>query len=98
MSLYVGLVKMTGQGASRIRNLAPEYAKWKAYADSLGFKPICALACFGEYDFVVVGEYPNDAAALKAAGYAAALGDVQVQTLPACQIEDFFKAMSELPR
>jgi uncharacterized protein with GYD domain len=98
MPLYVGLVKMTGQGASRIRDLASEYAKWKAYADSLGLKPICALACFGEYDFVVVGEYPNDAAALKAAGYATALGSVEVQTLPSCQIEDFFKAMSELPK
>jgi len=98
MPLYVGLVKMTGQGASKIRNLAPEYAKWKAYADSLGFKATCALACFGQYDFVVIGEYPDDAAALKAAGYAVALGDVEVQTLPACQIEDFFKAMGDLPR
>jgi uncharacterized protein with GYD domain len=98
MPLYVGLIKMTGQGASKIRNLASGYAKWKAYADSLGFKPICALACFGEYDFVVAGEYPNEAAALKAAGYAVALGDVQVHTLPSCQMEDFFKAMSELPK
>ena len=98
MPIYVGLVKITGKGASEIRNLAPEYAKWKAYADSLGFKPICALACFGEYDFVLVGEYPTEAAALKGAGYATALGSVQVQTLPACQMEDFFKAMSELPK
>jgi uncharacterized protein with GYD domain len=98
MPLYVGLVKITGQGAGKIRNLAPEYAKWKEYADSQGFKPICALACFGQYDFVVIGEYPNETAALKAAGYAVARGDVQVQTLPACQMEDFFKAMSELPK
>ncbi len=98
MPLYVGLIKMTGQGAGKIRNLAPEYAKWKAYADTLGFKPICTLACFGQYDFVIVGEYPNEGAALKGAGYAAALGDVEVQTLPACQMEDFFKVMSELPR
>jgi len=98
MPLYVALVKMTGQGASKIRDLASEYAKWKKYADTQGFKPIAAVACFGEYDFVFVAEYPNDAAALKAAGYAVALGDVQVQTLPACQLEDFFKAMKELPR
>jgi hypothetical protein len=37
-------------------------------------------------------------AALKAAGYAAAQGNVQIQTLPACTVEDFFKVMSELPR
>ena len=52
----------------------------------------------GEYDFVVIVDYPNEVAALKAAGYAAALGVVQVQTLPACQIEDFVKVMSELPK
>jgi len=85
-------------GSGQNQNLGPEYAKWKKYADSLGFKPICALACFGEYDFLVVGEYPNEAAALKGAGYATALGEVQVQTLPACQMEDFFKLMGELPK
>jgi uncharacterized protein with GYD domain len=98
MPIYVGLAKMTSQGADRIRNLGSEFAKWRAYADSQGFKQICALACFGEYDFVVIGEYPNDAAALKGAGYATATGNVQVKTLPACQMEDFFKAMSELPK
>jgi uncharacterized protein with GYD domain len=56
------------------------------------------VACFGEYDFVVVADHPNQAAALKAAGYAAAQGSVQIQTLPACTVEDFFKVMSELPR
>ena len=98
MALYVGLSKMTQDGTGKIRELAPVYAKWKSYAESLGGKIQCALACFGEYDFVVIVDYPNEVAALKAAGYAAALGVVQSQTLPACQIEDFVKVMSELPR
>lgn len=98
MPLYVHLVKMTREGAGKIRELAPEYAKVKAFQDSLGVKRICTVACFGEYDFVDVLEYPNEAAALKAAGYSASTGNVQIQTLPACQIEDFFKLMSELPR
>jgi uncharacterized protein with GYD domain len=98
MALYVGLSKMTQEGAGKIRELAPVYGKWKSYAESLGGKVQCAVACFGEYDFVVIVDYPNEVAALKAAGYAAALGVVQVQTLPACQIEDFVKVMSELPK
>ena len=98
MPLYVHLVKMTREGAGKIRDLAPEYGKVKAFQDSLGAKRICTVACFGEYDFVDVLEYPNEAAALKAAGYATSMGNVQMQTLPACQIEDFFKVMSELPR
>jgi len=98
MPLYVHLVKMTREGAGKIRELAPEYAKVKAFQDSLGVKRICTVACFGEYDFVDVLEYPSEAAALKAAGYSAAMGMVQVQTLPACKIEDFFSLMRELPK
>jgi uncharacterized protein with GYD domain len=97
MPIYVHLVKMTREGAGKIRNLTPEYAKVKAFQDSLGAKRLCTVACFGEYDFVDVLEYPDEAAALKAAGYSTATGMVQVQTLPACRIEDFLKLMSELP-
>jgi uncharacterized protein with GYD domain len=98
MPLYVHLVKMTREGAGKIRDLAPEYAKVKEFQDSLGAKRVCTVACFGEYDFVDVLEYPNEVAALKAAGYSTATGLVQIQTLPACRVEDFFKLMSELPR
>jgi uncharacterized protein with GYD domain len=59
---------------------------------------VSAAACFGEYDFVVVADYPNEVAALKSAGCATALGVVTVQTLPCCAMEDFIKVMSELPR
>jgi uncharacterized protein with GYD domain len=92
---------MTREGAGKIRELASEYAKWKSFVESLGSKPVCAVcavACFGEYDFVVVADHPNEVAALKASGYAAAQGNVQIQILPACTVEDFFKVMSELPR
>jgi uncharacterized protein with GYD domain len=98
MSIYVHLVKMTREGAAKIRDLSPEYAKVKSFQDSLGVKRICTVACFGEYDFVDILDYPSEAAALKAAGYSAATGMVQVQTLPACSVEDFFKLMSELPK
>ena len=65
MPLYVHLVKMTREGAGKIRDLGPEYAKVRKYNESLGGKTLCAVACFGEYDFVTVTEYPNEVAALK---------------------------------
>jgi|SRR6185312_8550773 len=98
MPLYVHLVKLTREGAGKIRDLASEQAKGQQYGESLGAKILCAVACFGEYDFVYIAEYPNEVAALKAVGYATSTGYIQIQTLPACQIEDFFKVMSELPR
>jgi uncharacterized protein with GYD domain len=65
---------------------------------SLGAKVICVVACFGEYDFVVVLDYPNEVAALKGLGCAKTLGVVQAQTLPAYFIEDVIKVMCELPK
>ena len=91
MPLYVHLSKMTRDGTAQIRDLASVYSK-------LGAKVVCSVATFGDQDFVVVVDYPDEAAALKGAGCAAALGVVSIQTLPACPIEDFFKLMSELPR
>jgi uncharacterized protein with GYD domain len=70
----------------------------KASPNPKGAKIVCAAACFGEYDFAVVADYPNEVAALKSAGCATALGMVTMQTLPCCAIEDFVKVMSELPR
>ena len=55
-------------------------------------------ACFGEYDFVSVIDFPDQVAALKAAGYVTSQGIVTVQTLPACSIDDFLKVMSGLPK
>ena len=98
MAVYLHLSKLTGQGASKIRELGSSYSTWRSFAESLGAKIVCAAACFGEYDFAVVADYPNEVAAMKSAGCATALGMVQVQTLPCCAIEDFVKVMSELPR
>lgn len=97
MALYVHLSKMTSTGASKIRQISEEYSKWKSYVESLGAKVECAVGCFGEHDFVGVVDYPNEAAAMKGAGYAVSLGVVQVQTLPACSMEEFAKVMGELP-
>ena len=56
MPLYVHLVKMTREGAGKIRDLATEYGKVRQYRESLGAKILCSVACFGEYDFVSVVE------------------------------------------
>jgi len=98
MAVYLHLSKLTREGAAKVRDLGSTYSTWKSFAESLGAKIVCAAATFGEYDFAVVADYPNEVAALKSAGCATALGVVTVQTLPCCAIEDFFKVMSELPR
>ncbi len=98
MATYVHFVKLTKEGADKIRELGPAYARFKSFADSLGAKPVCMLALFGEYDFLNVVEYPDQSAALKAAGFATAQGLVRMTTVPACSIEDFLKTMGGLPK
>ena len=98
MALYVHLVKMTQQGASRIREISSSYERVGKFGESLGCKPVNVVACFGEYDFVGLWDCPNEVAALKLAACAVSDGMVQIQTLPACKIEDFFAVVGELPK
>ncbi len=98
MALYVQLVKLTREGASKIREVSADFAKVQSFTASLGGKFLYVVACFGEYDFVALADYPDEVAALKGAAYAAAQGNAIIQTLPARPIEDFFKIMSELPK
>jgi len=98
MALYVQLVKMSREGASRIREVAGDFAKVQSFNESLGGKFLYVVACFGEYDFVALADYPDEIAALKGAAYAAAQGNATIQTLPARPIDEFFKIMSELPQ
>ncbi|HEY6394991.1 MAG TPA: GYD domain-containing protein [Candidatus Binataceae bacterium] len=98
MPLYVHFVKLTRDGAEKIRELPPAYEKFRKFVDSLGGKPACVVACFGEFDFLNIVDYPDQAAALKAAGFATAQGYVRMETVPAYPIEDFFMVMGALPR
>ena len=98
MALYVQLVKLTREGASKIREVSADFAKVQSFTASLGGKFLYVVACFGEYDFVALADYPDEVAALKGAAYAAAQGNAIIQTLPARPIEDFFKIISELPK
>ena len=98
MALYVQLVKLSREGVTRIREVAGDFAKVQSFNESLGGKFLYVVACFGEYDFVALADYPDEVAALKGAAYAAAQGNATIQTLPARPIDEFFKIMSELPQ
>ncbi len=98
MALYVQLVKLSREGATRIREVASDFAAVQRFNESLGGKFLYVVACFGEYDFIALAEYPDDVAALKGAAFAAAQGNATIQTLPARPIDEFFTIISELPK
>ena len=98
MALYVQLVKFNREGVMRIREVSQDFAEVQRFNESLGGKFLYVVACFGEYDFVALAEYPDDASAWKGAAFAAAQGNASIQTLPARPVDEFFKMMSELPK
>jgi len=98
MGLYIQLVKLSREGAIKIREVAGDFAEVQRFNEALGGKFLYVVACFGEYDFVALAEYPSDEAALKGAAFAAAQGNSSIQTLAACPIDEFFKLMGELPK
>ena len=98
MALYVQLVKLNRKGAKKIQELSTDFAEVQRFNESLGAKFLYVVACFGEYDFVALADYPDDVAAVKGATFAAAQGNAAIQTLPARPIEEFFKIVSELPK
>lgn len=98
MGLYIQLVKLSREGAMKIREVAGDFAEVQRFNEALGGKFLYVVACFGEYDFVALAEYPSDEAALKGTAFAAAQGNASIQTLPARPIDEFFKLMGELPK
>ena len=98
MPLYIQLVKFNREGVMRIREVGQDFADVQRFNESLGAKFLYVVACMGEYDFVALGDYPDDDAAWKSAAYAAAQGNAAIQTLPARPIDEFFQMMSILPK
>ena len=96
MPMYVGLYKLTGQGAADIRNSPERFQNAINGWQALGGTVTAALATMGQYDFVSVGEAPSDeVAALHAAGMAAT-GTVTTQTLRAFTQEEFAALVAKL--
>ena len=98
MPLYVQLVKLNREGVMKIREVGQDFAAVQRFNESLNGKFLYVVACFGQYDFVALAEYPDDAAAMKGAAFAAAQGNASIQTLPARPVDEFFQMMSELPQ
>lgn len=97
MPLYVQLVKLHREGVMKIREVGNDFAAVQHFNESLNGKFLYVVACFGAYDFVALAEYPDDAAAMKGAAFAASQGNASIQTLPARPVDEFFQLMSELP-
>jgi uncharacterized protein with GYD domain len=97
MPIYIGLYKLTDQGIKNIKD-APQrieeaFKGWEA----MGGKVIGFYSVMGEYDYVAIGEAPNDEVAVTFALALGSQGDARTMTLRAFTREEFTEIVKKLP-
>ena len=97
MPIYIGLYKLTDQGIKNIKD-APQrieeaFKGWEA----MGGKVLGFYSVMGEYDYVAIGEAPNDEVAVTFALALGSQGDARTMTLKAFTREEFTEIVKKLP-
>ena len=83
MAHYVTLVRYTQQGISKIKDSPSRLDGAKKAAEAEGGKIHTWHLTMGQYDAVLISEFPSDEACAKFALSAGALGNISTETLKA---------------
>jgi uncharacterized protein with GYD domain len=97
MPTYIALYKLTDQGIKSIKDAPGRIEAGIKGAEKLGGKVIGFYGVMGEYDYVAIGEFPNDEAATTFALVIGSLGNVRTTTLKAYTKEEFAAIVKKLP-
>ena len=97
MPTYITLYKLTEQGIKTIKDSPSRYEEGVQKFEAIGGKVIGFYATMGEYDYVGIGEAPNDQVAMAFALATGALGNVRTTTLKAFTTKEFANIVSKLP-
>ena len=97
MPIYIGLYKLTDQGAKTIKEAPGRIEAGIKAAEKIGGKVIGFYGVTGEYDYVAIGEFPSDEVATAYALATGSLGNVRTTTLRAFTKEEFAAMVKKLP-
>ena len=97
MPNYIILMKLTDQGAKAIKDAPGRIEAGIKGFEKMGGKVISFYAVMGEYDYVVVGEAPNDEVATTFSLALGSLGNVRTTSLRAFTKEEFAAMTKKLP-
>ena len=97
MPTYIALYKLTDQGIKDIKNGPKRFEDAVKAFEAMGGKMTGFYAVMGEYDYVAIGEAPNDEVAMTFALAIGSLGSVRTTTLRAFPHEEFAKLVEKLP-
>lgn len=97
MPTYIGLYKVTDQGAKAIKDAPGRVEAAIKGAEKMGAKVTGFYAVMGEYDYVAIGEWPSDEAATTWSLAISSLGNVRTTTLRAYTKAEFAAMVKKLP-
>jgi uncharacterized protein with GYD domain len=94
---YITLLRYTAKGIEGIKQSPARTESAKKSFQLLGGKMHAFYLTMGQYDAVVVSEFPDDESAAKATLAAGALGSVRTETMRAFTEEEYRKIVASLP-
>ena len=96
MPHYVTLVRYTHRGISTIKESPSRLDAAKNAAEGEGGKIHAWYLTMGQYDAVLISEFPSDEACAKFALSAGALGNISTETLKAFSESEYRKIIGSL--
>jgi len=97
MPTYIYLNRLTQKGIENIKESPNRLDAAKEAFRAAGGKLKEVYVVTGQYDAVIVSEFPNDEAAAKVALAIGAAGNVRTETLRAFTETEYRKIIAELP-
>jgi uncharacterized protein with GYD domain len=91
------LMKITDQGAKDIKAAPQRIEQAIATFEKMGGKILGFYLVTGEYDYISIGEAPNDEVAMAFTMGLSALGNVRTTTIQAYTTEEFGALVKKLP-
>jgi uncharacterized protein with GYD domain len=97
MPSYIVLMKLTEQGAKAIKDAPARIEAGIKGWEAMGGKMTGFYVVMGDYDYIAVGEAPNDETAATFALALGSLGNVKTTTLRAFTKDEFAALVKKLP-
>jgi uncharacterized protein with GYD domain len=97
LSHYILLINWTHQGISKVKESYDRYSSFRASVEKEGGKLIGGYLTFGEYDYVIIIEAPNDEAVMSLVLKVGSYGNVKTKTLKAFTAEEGREIIKDLP-
>jgi uncharacterized protein with GYD domain len=97
MPLYVTLFKLTDQGIKNIKEAPQRIEEGIKGWEAMGGKLIGFYLTMGEYDYVSIGEAPNDEVAAAFMLSLGSFGNVKTTTLKAFTTQEFAEIVKKMP-